>query len=101
MTVTDGMDVERVRSIAQQLLSQSTKIDDVRSSGEGQIGVLEGAWSGPDLEKFEDGWDSAMPQLDHAGQALRSRADLRLRVGQRPPSGAELGIGEPDESPGR
>ncbi|WP_433954958.1 WXG100 family type VII secretion target [Janibacter indicus] len=72
MTVTDGMDVERVRSIAQQLLSQSTKIDDVRSSGEGQIGVLEGAWSGPDLKKFEDGWDSAMPQLDHAGQALRN-----------------------------
>lgn len=71
MTVTDGMDVERVRSIAQQLLSQSTKIDDVRTSGEGQIGVLEGAWSGPDLEKFQDGWDSAMPQLDHAGQALR------------------------------
>lgn len=71
MTVTDGMDVERVRSIAQQLLSQSTKIDDVRASGEGQIGVLEGAWSGPDLEKFEDGWDRAMPQLDHAGQALR------------------------------
>ena len=67
MTVTDGMDVERVRSIAQQLLSQSTKIDDVRTSGEGQISVLEGAWSGPDLEKFQDGWDSAMPQLDHAG----------------------------------
>lgn len=71
MTVTEGMDVERVRSIAQHLLSQSTKIDDIRSSGDGQIAVLDQVWSGPDLDKFEDGWHKAMPQLDHAGQALR------------------------------
>lgn len=71
MTVTEGMDVERVRSIAQQLLSQSTKIDDVRSAGDGQIRVLDQVWSGPDLEEFEDGWHEAMPVLHHAGAALR------------------------------
>lgn len=71
MTVTEGMDVERVRSIAQQLLGQSTKIEDVRASGQGQMGVLDAVWSGADLDHFEARWHHALPQLHHAGQALR------------------------------
>lgn len=71
MSVTEGMDVERVRSIAQQMIGLSTKVDDVRSSGQGQVARLKGVWAGPDLEQFEDRWHNVLPRVHDAGQAMR------------------------------
>lgn len=80
--VAEGMDVGRVRNVAAAMLSLASRTDDVRDAGNAQIKVLQGAWEGPDLEKFSEGWSATMPRvasaataMRHAGQDLHRQAD--------------------------
>ncbi|WP_191564988.1 WXG100 family type VII secretion target [Janibacter melonis] len=71
MTVTEGMDVERVRSIATQLMDLGSRVEDVRQEGQTRVDVLDDVWAGPDLEHFQRSWRATVPRLTHAGQAMR------------------------------
>ena len=63
MSVSEGMDVERVRSIAAQLGRSSERIRGVHGDGTGSMRVLDGVWAGPDLETFSRGWDAGASSL--------------------------------------
>lgn len=109
MSLDSGMDVERVRSIAQQLLAQGAKIGDVASTGRGQLGVLDGAWKGSDVEDFSGRWGGAEKAAHEASQGLRSYAELLIRQaddqqqasdGVGGASGTGTGTGAPQEGGG-
>lgn len=70
MSVSEGMDVERVRAIAAQLGSSSERIRGVRGEGTGSMRVLDKAWSGADVGGFSSGWDSGASSLESAATAL-------------------------------
>lgn len=77
-TVSHGMDVARVREIATQVQGLAGRVDDVRTKGTAQIGTLEGAWSGPDVEALTDEWEAMTPTISGAAQRLRqSASDMR------------------------
>lgn len=100
MSVSEGMDVERVRSIAQQLISLSTKVDDVRSSGQGQVARLKGVWAGPDLEQFEDRWHNVLPRVSDAGQAMREFGRLlRAQADDQEDTSKDVGGRNPSRPP--
>lgn len=69
--VSEGMDVAKVRNVAAAMISLGARVDDVRGRGKAQTAVLQHAWEGPDLEKFTDRWNSSLPAITNAGQALR------------------------------
>lgn len=70
-TVTEGMDVAKVRNVATAMLSLAARVDDVRGAGSSQVVTLEGAWSGEDLETFSDGWHDALPGIYRTSAAMR------------------------------
>lgn len=76
MTVEQGMDVERIRSIAQQLMSQGDKITAVASTGRAQMRVLDGAWEGADLQDFGGRWETAETTAQGAGESVRRFGEL-------------------------
>lgn len=74
MGVSEGMDVERVRSVATQLGRSGERLRGVLGQGSGSLRVLDAVWSGPDLEEFRRGWDAGAGSLESAAVAL---ADLQ------------------------
>lgn len=76
MSLQQGMDVARVREVAQQLLASGEKIATIGQSGRSQLSVLAGAWEGPDLAAFEGEWQSAEQSLSDAGRRVRAYGDL-------------------------
>ena len=76
MTLTDGMDVARMRQIAEQLVLQSKQLTGVAQDGSASMSRLVEAWQGPDTEFFSQGWTQAGRQcdaFDHLAQAINDR----------------------------
>lgn len=78
MSVTEGMDTDRVRGIVEQLLASSQGIQDVAQVGDGAMSVLRDAWQGQDLQHFDQQWHTAGRQLHTASEYLRTYGE-RLR----------------------
>lgn len=68
--VSDGMDVARVREIAQSMLGLSHRLGSVKGQGDSQVTTLERVWSGPDAEKFSSEWHKTSPTVQDAESAL-------------------------------
>ena len=93
MSVSEGMDVERVRSIAAQLGRSSERIRGVHGDGTGSMRVLDGVWAGPDLETFSRGWDAGASSLESAAAALAGLQRDLLRQAQDQDSASGDGSG--------
>lgn len=102
MAVDSGMDVERMRSIAQQLMAQGDRVASVASSGRGQLTTLGQAWQGPDVDSFTSRWDGAEKAAHHASDALRTygRQMLAQAADQERTSGSGGGPGGGPGGPG-
>lgn len=74
MSLTEGLDPERVREIAGRLADQGARTEDVSRSGTSMLRLLQGVWEGPDLEDFSRRWELAVPRVDEAAQGLRATA---------------------------
>ena len=79
MTLTDGMDVARMRQIAEQLVLQSKQLTGVAQDGSASMSRLVEAWQGPDTEFFSQGWTQAGRQCDETAETLRSFGE-RMRA---------------------
>lgn len=104
MSVSEGMDVARVRSVADELGRSGEGLRALRGEGAARLQVLRGAWSGPDLEGFGDGWETSASSLEAAAQSLAAmhRALLRQVGEQETTSGAVGGGGgDPGKVPDR
>lgn len=98
MSVAEGMETGRARSIADQLRSQGSVIGDVAARGSAMMSVLEDVWQGPDVEQFAREWGSARPQLDRAEQLVRDMGEELARQAEdqdRASEGSGIGPGSP------
>lgn len=95
MAVDSGMDVERVRSIAQQLLAQGSKIGDVATTGRSQLSVLDGSWRGPDLEQFSGQWGGAERAAQSASEAVRSFGERMVQQADDQQAASDGAGGQP------
>lgn len=91
MTVSHGMDPVRVRQIGEQLRIEARRAHEVAGQGTAGVATLEGAWEGPDLESFSQGWTSARPTLDAASTRLSTFADQLLEQADSQESASEAG----------
>lgn len=71
MSVSEGMDVERVRSIAGQLGASGERLRTVRGEGSASMTILDSAWAGADRGGFSNGWTSSAGSLEVAAAALQ------------------------------
>lgn len=95
-TVSEGMDSGRVREIARSMMAMGQRVESVESRGQSQLATLEGAWAGEDLTAFADRWHEAVPQLQHAGQALHDMGrDLFGQAGEQEGASRGSGTGHP------
>lgn len=93
-TVSEGMDVAKVRHVAASMIGLSGRMDDVKGRGKAQAATLQQAWEGPDLEKFTERWHDALPAITHAGQALRDFGrDLHHQADQQVTASDGAGAG--------
>lgn len=76
MSLEQGMDVARVRDVAQQLLASGERIAAVGATGRSQLSVLGGAWEGADVEHFEGGWSTAEQTISDASTRIRAYSRL-------------------------
>lgn len=98
MSVAEGMDTGRARSVAGALRSQSSVLGDIAARGSAMMNVLEDVWQGPDVEQFAREWGSARPQLDRAEQLVRDMGEELTRQAEdqdRASDGEGFGPGEP------
>lgn len=79
MSVSEGMDVERVRSIAAQLNASGERIRTVCGEGSASMAVLTDAWAGADLGGFSKGWAAGAGQLESAAAAMTALQRELLR----------------------
>ncbi|MEN3122372.1 hypothetical protein [Janibacter sp. LM] len=95
MSVREGMDVERVRSIAAGLGRSGEGLRALRDEGSSRLRVLQDAWSGPDLDGFGVGWETGAASLEGAADSLVAmhRALLRQAGEQEATSDAVGGGG--------
>lgn len=75
MTLTDGMDVARVRQAAAQLRAAAQRLDEVCRSGRAGLATLDEAWRGPDLASFGDRWSAAERVVHAAAEGMRGYAE--------------------------
>ncbi|WP_157074870.1 PGAP1-like alpha/beta domain-containing protein [Janibacter limosus] len=94
MSLSEGMDLARVREVAGQIRTSAQTAGDVRQQGDGQLAILREAWSGTDLEQFDKGWTSQSPALERMAEALRRAADDLLGQAEQQES-ASGGAGTP------
>lgn len=99
MSLSEGMDLVRVREVAGQIRTSAQTVGDVRQQGDGQLTVLREAWSGTDLEHFDKGWTSQSPALERMAEALRQAADDLLEQAEQQESAS--GGGGPAGGEGR
>ena len=98
MSVAEGMDTGRARSVAGTLRSQSSVLGDIAARGSSMMGLLEDVWQGQDVEQFAREWSSARPQLDRAEQLVRDMGEELTRQADdqdRASDGEGFGPGEP------
>lgn len=95
MSIAEGMDVERVRQIADSLGRSGDQLREVQGAGSASMRVLAGTWEGTDVEHFADRWGTSAGQLEAAAQALRdAHAELlRQADSQEDASGGSGGSG--------
>lgn len=75
MTNFEGMDVDQVSSIANQLSAQGDAIDHVITTISGLVNGLPGVWKGKDATEFEGWWNNQhRPALTQASQAVHGLA---------------------------
>ena len=87
MTVTDGMDTARARTIADHLKNEGAALAGVGMQGGVLMKTLKDVWSGPDVEDFAREWEAARPaiarssnHLTDAGHELTRQADEQDRT---------------------
>ena len=56
MTVSEGMDVVRVREIEVQLHREADRLTSVSAQGNAQMGTLQEVWAGVDSQGFGRDW---------------------------------------------
>lgn len=74
-----GMDVARVRAVAQALRRCARDVDEVRATGTASAGVLGEVWWGGDAEYLLSSWADLTPGLVGAGTALEEASTTLLR----------------------
>lgn len=75
----EGMDVDQVNSIGNQLKSQGDAIDQVISAINGLVGQLPGIWQGKDATEFESWWNTQhKPALHNASVAIHGLGQSAL-----------------------
>ena len=79
MSVSEGMDVERIRGIAAELGSSSERLRTVRGIGNGSMQLLGAAWAGSDLEGFSERWQVHAGSLESAAVSLQALREGLLR----------------------
>jgi uncharacterized protein YukE len=66
----EGMDVEHVTVIYQQMSGLSQQLQSIVSTMPNLVSQLEGAWQGPDARMFASQWPTYQGQLQGALHAL-------------------------------
>lgn len=74
-----GMDVARVRAVAQALRRCARELDEVRAAGTANAGLLAEVWWGGDAEFLLRSWADLTPALVGAGTALEEASATLLR----------------------
>lgn len=94
-TVREGMDADRIRSIAGEVGALGRQAEGIHDAGTAMLRTLEGVWEGGDLAGFQRGWQEAGPQMAAAAEALRAAGEtLRRQAGdQEAASGGDGGGG--------
>jgi uncharacterized protein YukE len=67
----EGMDVDEVTSIWNQMNNLLSQLDQVCTTMPGLVSQLEGAWKGPDAQMFASQWPGHQTQLTTAAAGLR------------------------------
>lgn len=83
MTVEQGMDTDRARSVSDGLTAQGHALDTLAVQGSAMMQVLEGAWGGPDSEHFSTQWSAARPAIDRAAQSVTDMGRELLRQAEQ------------------
>ena len=85
--VSEGADAQRLVEIAGNVEVLADEVEEQRARGRSQVGVLQEAWSGPDLERFTQEWPHAEQSMENArrsladmGQGLRREAPELVRA---------------------
>ncbi|HIZ99845.1 MAG TPA: WXG100 family type VII secretion target [Candidatus Janibacter merdipullorum] len=85
--VSEGADAQRLVEIAGNVEVLADEVEEQRARGRSQVGVLQEAWSGPDLERFTQEWPHAEHSMENArrsladmGQGLRREAQEQVRA---------------------
>jgi len=66
----EGMDVEQVTSIHQQMSGLSQQLQGIVTTMPNLVNQLEGAWRGPDAQMFASQWPTYQSQLQSALHSL-------------------------------
>ena len=82
--VSEGADAQRLVEIAGNVEVLADEVEEQRARGRSQVGVLQEAWSGPDLERFTQEWPHAEQSMENARR--RSSAPGTGRPSVRGPS---------------
>lgn len=85
MSVTEGMDVERVRASARAITQEAGRIGQGRVDGRRVAVRLADLWQGPDSQSFQRSWRSSERSLELVEESLRafSREAVRQADGQQ------------------
>lgn len=62
----EGMDVDQVSSVYQQMTNLSHQLQSIAASMPRLVSELEGAWQGPDAKQFAAQWPTHQAQLQNA-----------------------------------
>lgn len=94
MTVSEGMDIARVREIAVQLHREAHRLTSISTQGSAQMGILQEAWSGVDAQGFGQDWVSAERSVHSCSTHLTGYADeLTRQAEQQDEASAGAGTG--------
>lgn len=83
MAVSHGADAGALLRIAAQLRVQAHRASTAKDQGRGQLRSLHGAWEGPDLENFAEGWQGAERSLSTCAERLTLMADLMVEQAEQ------------------
>lgn len=102
MSVQQGLDPQQITTIANQLASESDRLEHVHHSGTAMLATLTDAWAGDDLGRFHDAWQHNAPQIHAMATALRVAAkELHQQAqDQTRTSAAAAGGGVEGRAPG-
>lgn len=100
MTLTDGMNVARVRQVGAQLRATEQRLDEVCRTGRAGLATLDEAWQGPDLASFGDRWSAAERVVHAAADQMRAYADELERQADAQDSASDSPGGRGPGGPG-